>query len=251
MSRNSEAGVPAEVSELTVAYHDRVVLQRASISLPAGQIMAVLGPNGAGKSTLLKASLGLIPKLSGEVRFYGSPLNRVRHRVGYMPQSAEVDWDFPATVRDVVRMGTYGRLGWLRRPGRREHQAVEDALATVGISDLADRQVAQLSGGQKQRTFLARILAQGPDLYIMDEPFAGVDAVSERTIVDVLVKLRTAGKTVLIVHHDLGSVKDFCSWVTLMNSGKVVASGPLEEAFTPPLVHRTFGFDDADLMGVR
>lgn len=248
MSARSNTELPVCVNDLTVAYHDRVVLERASVTLPAGEIMAVLGPNGAGKSTLLKASLGLIPKLGGQVQFFDTPLSRVRHRVGYMPQSADVDWDFPATVADVVRMGTYGHLGWFRRSGRRETEAVEDALATVGISDLAGRQVAHLSGGQKQRTFLARILAQNPDLYIMDEPFAGVDAVSERAIVNVLKKLRDKGKTVLIVHHDLATVKEFCTWVTLMNSGKVVVCGPLEEAFTPSLVHRAFGFDDADLM---
>lgn len=239
---------PLEISDLTVAYHDLVVVEHANVTLPPGEVMAILGPNGAGKSTLIKAALGLVPPLAGEVKFFGKPLNQVRTRVGYMPQSAEVDWDFPTTVADAVTMGTYGKLGWLRRFSPKQTEAVEQAMEAVGITDLADRQISQLSGGQKQRTFMARILAQDPDLFIMDEPFAGVDAVSERVIIGALSELQAQGKTILIVHHDLSTVKDFCSSVTLLNSGHVVASGPLEEAFTPEIVHRAYGFDDLDLM---
>lgn len=239
------------MADLTVAYHDRIVLEHAHAHLPAGEVMAILGPNGAGKSTLLKAALGLVPTLGGHTTFFGQPLSRVRHRVGYMPQSAEVDWDFPTTVGDVVSMGTYGRLGWLRRPSGQQRHAVHQALETVGISDLADRHISQLSGGQKQRTFMARILAQDPDLYIMDEPFAGVDAASERAIVRSLEQLRDQGKTIFLVHHDLSTVRNFCSWVTLMNAGHIIACGPLASAFTPEIVHRAYGFDDADLMPDR
>lgn len=238
---------PCTIDNMTVAYHDRVVLQHASITLPAGEVMAILGPNGAGKSTLIKAALNLVPPLAGDIKFFGQPLSRVRRRVGYMPQSAEVDWDFPTTVADAVAMGTFGKLGWIKRPGTKERQAVERAMETVAITDLADRQISQLSGGQKQRTFMARILAQDPDLFIMDEPFAGVDAASERAIVNALAQLKQAGKTILIVHHDLATVRNFCTWVTLLNAGNVVATGPLSEAFTTENVHRAYGFDDLDI----
>ncbi|MDO5720611.1 MAG: metal ABC transporter ATP-binding protein [Actinomycetaceae bacterium] len=244
---NTRNANPCTIDNLTVAYHDRIVLEHASMTLPPGEVMAILGPNGAGKSTLIKSALNLVPPLGGEVRFFGEPLSRVRTRVGYMPQSAEVDWDFPTTVADAVAMGTFGKLGWLRRPGAKEHEAVQRAMETVGISDLADRQISQLSGGQKQRTFMARILAQDPDLYIMDEPFAGVDAASEQAIVNALAQLRQAGKTILIVHHDLATVREFCSWVTLLNNGRVVATGPLSEAFTTENVHKAYGFDQINL----
>lgn len=221
-----------------------MVVHHADLALPAGEVMAILGPNGAGKSTIIKASLGLIPPLAGDVKFFGSPLSKVRTRVGYMPQSAEVDWDFPTTVADAVQMGAYGRIGWLGRMGREHKKEVRAALETVGIADLADRQISQLSGGQKQRTFMARILMQAPDLYIMDEPFAGVDAASERAIMGALAKLKEMGKTILIVHHDLASVKKFCSYITLMNAGNVVASGPIETAFTAENLRKAYGFDE-------
>ncbi|MCS4485071.1 metal ABC transporter ATP-binding protein [Gleimia sp. 6138-11-ORH1] len=239
--------MPLTVSKLTAAYHDRIVLHDVNIELPAGEVMAILGANGAGKSTLIKATLGLVPPLAGETKFFGTTLNKARKQVGYMPQSADVDWDFPTTVYDVVTMGTYGKLGWLKRSGQKEKELVEKAMETVGITDLADRQISQLSGGQKQRTFMARILAQDPDLYIMDEPFAGVDVASEKAIVGALGKLKEAGKTLLIVHHDLSTVKDFCTYVTLLKEGQVISSGPLAEAFTTNNIHRAYGFDQIDL----
>lgn len=164
-----------------------------------------------------------------------------------MPQAAEVDWDFPTTVRDVVTMGTYGSLGWLRRPGAAQRRAVDAALEAVGITDLAGRQLSRLSGGQKQRTFVARILAQEPELYIMDEPFAGVDVASEQAIVEVLTGLRRDGKTVIIVHHDLSSVRRFCTWTTLLSEGRLVACGPLEESFTSANVARAYGLPHIEL----
>lgn len=238
---------PLSISKLTAAYHDRIVLHDVNIELPAGEVMAILGANGAGKSTLIKAALELIPPLAGEAKFFGSPLSKVRKKVGYMPQSADVDWDFPTTVYDVVTMGTYGKLGWLKRSGQKEKELVEQAMETVGITDLAGRQISQLSGGQKQRTFMARILAQDPDLYIMDEPFAGVDAASEQAIVGALGKLKEAGKTILIVHHDLSTVRNFCTYVTLLKTGQVVATGPLSQAFTADHIHHAYGFDQIDL----
>lgn len=227
---------------LTVAYRDRVVLHDVCVDVPQGSVMGVLGPNGAGKSTFLKAVMGLVPCIEGQASFFEQPLKQVRRRVGYMPQAADVDWDFPTTVQDVVTMGTYGSLGWWRRPGAAERKRAMEALERVGITDLADRQISELSGGQKQRTFVARILAQDPDLFFMDEPFAGVDVVSEGAIREVLTELRETGKTIVIVHHDLSTVRDFCTHVTLLNQGRVVGCGPLETAFTTEKVQEAYGF---------
>lgn len=232
-----------EVNDLSVAYHDRVVLKQANLCVPEGEVIALLGPNGAGKSTLLKACMGLLPTLAGEVKFFGSSLTQVRARVGYMPQAAEVDWDFPTTVLDTVVMGTYGKIGWLRHPGKQSRQAAYEALEQVGIPELAHRQISQLSGGQKQRTFMARILAQDPDFYVMDEPFAGVDAASEQAITQVLAELRKKGKTIIIVHHDLRTVKNFCSWVALLSEGRMQAYGSLAEVFQAELVAKTYGIE--------
>nr|WP_285895930.1 ABC transporter ATP-binding protein [Trueperella bernardiae] len=226
---------------MTAGYRDRVVLHAASMSIDTGQIMAILGPNGAGKSTLIKAALGLVPPLAGSASFFGEPLSTVRHRVGYMPQVAAVDWDFPATVGDVVLMGTYGRLGWLRRPSRAQYVLADEAMDRLSITDLADRHISELSGGQKQRTFLARTLAGEPDLLLLDEPFAGVDIASALAITDVLRGLAAEGRAIGVVHHDLGTVKDFCTHATLLREGRVEATGPLDQAFTPATIHRAYG----------
>lgn len=238
---------PCEITGMTVAYRERVVLKNVTFTVPEGAVLGILGANGAGKSTLLKAVMQLIPRLEGETKFFGTDLPRARKRVGYMPQSAEVDWDFPITVFDVVLMGTYARLGWFARPGKAEREAAHRALQQVGIGDLANRQISQLSGGQKQRTFLARALAQNPDLLLMDEPFAGVDAASEKAIMRVLSGLREQRKTIMIVHHDLGTVKDFCTHVALLHNGELVASGSVAEAFTTRNVHRAYGLLDEEL----
>nr|WP_281376931.1 metal ABC transporter ATP-binding protein [Deinobacterium chartae] len=210
------------------------------MSFPQGQLCAIVGPNGAGKSTFLKAALGLIPRASGQVRFFGEPLARVRRRVGYVPQRSSVDWDFPTSALDVVTMGLYGRLGWLRRPGRAEREQAMSALERVGLSDLAQRQISQLSGGQQQRVFLARALAQASDLYFMDEPFAGVDATTERAILEVMRELRAQGKTVVVVHHDLETVRDYFDHLTLLNVS-VVASGPMQETFSHDNLRAAYG----------
>lgn len=216
---------------LSVAYRDDPVLRSVDFRVPQGVVMGIVGPNGAGKSTLIKAMLGLVKPLTGSSEFFGNPLARVRQRIGYMPQSTSVDWDFPTTVLDVVTMGTYGSLGWLRRPGKTERARAVAALEQTGIPDLAARQIGELSGGQRQRVFLARTLVQAPDLYFMDEPFQGIDAKSQQAIVSVLHSLRAQGKTVVIVHHDLATVRDYCDYVTLLNR-RIVASGPAEESFT-------------------
>lgn len=216
---------------LSVAYRSEPVLRNVDFEVPLGVVMGIVGPNGAGKSTLIKAMLGLVSPLTGRSEFFGAPLRRVRQRVGYMPQATSVDWDFPTTVLDVATMGTYGRLGWIRRPGAAERAQAHAALEQTGIADLAERQIGELSGGQRQRVFLARALAQDPDLFFMDEPFQGVDAKSQGAIVRVLHRLREAGKTVVIVHHDLATVREYCDHVTLLN-GRVIASGPADVAFT-------------------
>lgn len=249
-SREKTASVPVStppcvVENISAAYRDRLALSGVSFTVPSGEIMAILGPNGAGKSTLIKAMLELIPRVSGKAEFFGKNLSRVRKRIAYMPQSASIDWDFPARVKDVVLMGTYTHLGWLRRPGRKEHQAALAAMEQLDISDLANRQISELSGGQKQRTFVARALAADADLLVMDEPFAGVDMKSEKTILQVLRSLASSGKTILLVHHDLATVREFCSSVLLLREGNLVASGPLDTTFTAKNISQAYGLEGA------
>lgn len=232
--------VAVEVHDVTVAYHRRPVLWDVDLLIPSRQLVAVVGPNGAGKSTLLKAILGLVPLASGRIEVFGRPLRRARKLVGYLPQRESVDWDFPVDALDVVLMGRYGRLGWVRRPGREDRRVALEALEQVGMSGLARRQISQLSGGQQQRVFLARALAQQAMLYFMDEPFAGVDAATEAAIVRVLRSLRAEGRTVVAVHHDLQTVPDYFDHVVLLNQ-RLVAAGPTREVFTPENLQKTYG----------
>jgi manganese/zinc/iron transport system ATP- binding protein len=229
-----------EVHDLTVAYRDKPVLWDIDLTVPAGVLMAVVGPNGAGKTTLIKAILGLLRPVSGAVLVHGTPYAPRAQAVAYVPQRGTVDWDFPTTVFDVALMGTYGRLGWFRRPGAAERAATADALARVGMSAFADRQISQLSGGQQQRVFLARALVQDAPVYLMDEPFQGVDAVTEKAIVDILRELRARGRTVVVVHHDLSTVPEYFDWVTLLNVRKI-ASGPTATAFITANLKLTYG----------
>ena len=229
-----------EVSDLTVAYREKPVLWDIDLAVPSGVLMAIVGPNGAGKTTLLKAILGLIHPVAGQVLIHGKPYAQQRRLIGYVPQRGSVDWDFPTTVLDVVLMGTYGTLGWFRRPRAKEYAAAREALAKVSMSDFADRQISQLSGGQQQRVFLARALVQESAVYFMDEPFQGVDATTERAIVALLQELRKSGRTVLVVHHDLSTVRDYFDWVTLLNVRKI-ASGPVAEVFTDENLHLAYG----------
>ena len=221
-----------QVEDLTVAYGTKPALWDVDLDIPEGRLMAVVGPNGAGKTTLIKAILGLLPTVSGTVRFLPEGDLRPRaNRIAYVPQSGSVDWDFPATALDVVLMGRYGRLGWIRRPRRADLEIAKEALDKLGMADYAGRQISQLSGGQQQRVFLARALAQQAEMYFMDEPFKGVDARTERAIVALLKDLKEQNKTVVVVHHDLQTVSEYFDWVTLINV-QVVASGPVGEAFT-------------------
>lgn len=231
LTRGQDAAPACGTTNLSVAYRAEPVLRGVNFSVPQGVVMGIVGPNGAGKSTLIKAMLGLVKPLTGSSAFFGQPLSRVRRRVGYMPQSTSVDWDFPTTVLDAVTMGTYGSLGWMRRPGKVERAHAMTALEKTGIPELAARQIGELSGGQRQRVFLARTLVQAPELYFMDEPFQGIDARSQQAILAVLHSLRGQGKTVVIVHHDLPTVREYCDHVTLLNR-RVVASGPAAESFT-------------------
>lgn len=229
-----------QVTDLTVAYKDKPVLWDVDLEVPEGILMAVVGPNGAGKTTLIKTILGLIEPAAGQVLIQGAPYEERRRLVGYVPQRGSVDWDFPTTVIDVVMMGRYGALGWLKRPGEQERRAALEALGKVGMTDFAERQISQLSGGQQQRVFLARALVQDAEIYFMDEPFQGVDAVTERAIITLLQELRASGKTVVVVHHDLQTVPDYFDWVMLINIRRV-ASGPVSEVFTDENLRLAYG----------
>jgi manganese/zinc/iron transport system ATP- binding protein len=228
------------VEDLTVAYRQKPVLWDVDLEVPRGVMGAVVGPNGAGKSTLLKAILGLVPPAAGRIRILGEEWKRARSRVGYVPQRSSVDWDFPTTVLDVVLMGCYGKLGWLRRPGRRERFAAMECLEKVGMHSYGARQINELSGGQQQRVFLARALMQDAELYLMDEPFQGVDASTERAIIELLKALKARGKTLLVVHHDLQTVPEYFDWVVLLNVRKI-ASGGVKEVFTAENLKASYG----------
>ena len=229
-----------EVTDLTVAYQDKPVLWDVDLDVPPGILMAIVGPNGAGKTTLIKAILGLVKPAAGQVLIYDRPYVDQREMVGYVPQRGSVDWDFPTSVLDVVMMGRYRSLGWFRRPGRTEKQLALEALGQVGMQLFADRQISHLSGGQQQRVFLARALVQDAQVYFMDEPFQGVDATTERAIVSLLQTLRAAGKTVIVVHHDLQTVPEYFDWVTILNVRRI-ASGPVEEVFTEVNLRLAYG----------
>lgn len=233
-------GVAVEVHDVTAAYGRKPVLWDVDVSIPAGQLVAIVGPNGAGKSTLLKAILGLMPIASGRITVLGRSLSEARARVAYVPQRETVDWDFPIDALEVVLMGRYGRLGWLRRPGRADRARAMAALESVGMAEFAKRQISQLSGGQQQRVFLARALVQEAELYFMDEPFAGVDAATERAIVELLRTLRGQGRTVVAVHHDLQTVAEYFDHVVMLNM-RLIAAGPTGSVFTAANLHATYG----------
>ena len=229
-----------EVTDLTVAYQDQPVLWDVDLDVPPGVLLSIVGPNGAGKTTLIKAILGLVRPAAGNVLIYDKPYEAQRRIVGYVPQRGTVDWDFPTNVLDVVMMGRYGSLGWMRRPGKQERELAIQALEKVGMEAYTTRQISQLSGGQQQRVFLARALVQDATVYLMDEPFQGVDATTERAIVTLLQELRERGKTVVVVHHDLQTVTDYFDWVMLLNIRRI-ASGPVDETFTSENLRATYG----------
>lgn len=229
-----------EIHDLTVSYHKKPVLWDIDLLLPQGEVMGIIGPNGAGKSTLLKSIMGLVPPDSGYVKLFDKDLSQVRKQVSYVPQKESIDWDFPASVLDVVLMGRYARLGLFQRPSKADKAYALDCLQQVGIEALVNRQIAQLSGGQQQRVLLARALAQEAQLYLMDEPFVGVDAATEQVIINLLQTMARAGKTIIVVHHDLQSASTYFDWSILLNM-RVVAAGPTQEVLTPALLQETYG----------
>jgi len=235
-----EPDLALHVEDLTVSYQGKPVLWDVDVDIPPGVMAAVVGPNGAGKSTLVKAVLDLVRPTAGHVRLFGAPYAAMRREVGYVPQRSAVDWDFPTTALDVVQMGRYGHLGWFRRPGRREREMALEALDRVGIADLAQRQISQLSGGQQQRVFLARALVQDARLYLLDEPMAGVDAPTERAVVELLQELRDAGRTLVVVHHDLQTVRDYFDWLIVLNV-RVIDQGPVDRVYTAANLRRAYG----------
>ena len=228
------------VDDLTVAYRDQPALWDVDVTVPRGVLMAIVGPNGAGKTTLIKAILGLVDRAAGQVLVHGRPYEEQRSLVAYVPQRGSVDWDFPTSVLDVVMMGRYGALGWFRRPGEREREQARAALEKVEMEDFADRQISQLSGGQQQRVFLARALVQEARVYLMDEPFQGVDVTTEKAIVRVLQELRSQGNTVVAVHHALQTVPEYFDEVLILNV-RAIAFGPVDEVFTRDNLREAYG----------
>ncbi len=229
-----------EIHDLSVSYDRKPVLWGVDLSIPKGALVGVVGPNGAGKSTLIKSIMGLIPVNGGYVKLFDQDLDEVREMVSYVPQRESVDWDFPASVMDVVLMGRYNKLGLFSRPRKADRDAARYALEQVGMQDFAKRQISQLSGGQQQRVFLARALAQQAEIYFMDEPFAGVDAATEKAIINILKDMSAAGKTVIVVHHDLQSVAKYFDWLIMLNL-RLVASGPTDKVFNQKLLEEAYG----------
>ena len=213
-----------EIRNLTVAYGENIALENFNLDIEVGSLMALVGPNGAGKSTLIKTILKFLKQITGEIKINGKTL-------AYVPQRNSVDWDFPTTLFDVVEMGCYGRVGLFKRVSKEEKQKVLKAIEQVGMLDFKDRQISELSGGQQQRAFIARALVQEADIYLMDEPFQGVDSTTEKSIVDILKKLKSEGKTLIVVHHDLQTVPTYFETVTFINKN-VIASGKIKEVFT-------------------
>ncbi len=229
-----------DIHNLTVSYDKKPVLWDIDFEIPKGKITGIIGPNGSGKTTLLKSVMDILPVSSGKIEIFGKPLNKVRKRVSYVPQRESVDWDFPASVKDVVLMGRYSRSNIFKRLTKQDKNIAKQALEEVKMLDLADRQISQLSGGQQQRVFIARSLAQQADLYIMDEPFVGVDAVTEEAILKLLTQMNTEGKTVVIVHHDLQTAYQYFDWLVLLNT-RLISSGAKEKVFTSENLHQAYG----------
>ncbi|WP_243519000.1 MULTISPECIES: metal ABC transporter ATP-binding protein [unclassified Candidatus Cardinium] len=230
-----------DVKDVTLAYtQNKAVLKKVSFELPSHKIIGIIGPNGAGKSTLLKAAMGLIPCQKGEIKLFGEPVHKVRKRISYVPQKESVDWDFPASVFDIALLGRYNRLGFFERPNKKDKAIAMQCLEQLGMAHLAKRQIGALSGGQQQRVFLARALAQDAELYFMDEPFTGIDVTTEQIVINLLKNMVEAGKTIVVVHHDLGSIYNYFDWLVLLNQ-TVIAVGDTKEVFTASLLEKTYG----------
>ncbi len=235
-----------EIHDLTVTYDAKPVLWDIELTLPQKELIAIVGPNGAGKTTLLKSIIGLLKPISGTITFLqdGLPIKNMKNKIGYVPQGESIDWDFPTTVFDVVLMGRYGHIGWIKKPGPKDKELTLQILDKVGMMPYKDRQIRQLSGGQQQRVFLARALVQNANIYLLDEPFKGVDIKTEKVIIHLLKELQAQGKTVIVVHHDLPIVANYFSWVTFINQ-KIIANGPVTEVFTESIINQTYQGSDS------
>lgn len=246
----NKASSSIDVTDLTVAYQEKPVLWDVDLQVPHDILLAIVGPNGAGKSTLIKTILGLIKPAAGRIQVLGKTYHSSSRLIGYVPQRGSVDWDFPTNVLDVVMMGRYGHLGWFKRPGSDEKKLAMECLDKVGMTDFAHRQISQLSGGQQQRVFIARAFIQDAPIYLMDEPFAGVDAATEKSIINLLRELKNRGKTVICVHHDLQTLKEYFDWVMLLNV-RAVAVGNVHEVLTAENLKKTYGGRAAFLTGLN
>lgn len=238
-SRDRGAGSAIEVSHLTVSYGPVPALLDVSLSVPAGQLVGIIGPNGSGKSTLIKAILGFVRPDVGEVRLFGEEATKAKGRVAYVPQRGSVDWDFPITVREVALMGRYGKVPWWRNLSRQDREATDEALEMVRMSQYKYRQIGQLSGGQQQRVFMARAMVQGADILLLDEPFSGVDAATERAILDVLEQTKAAGKTLMVVHHDLATAAEYFDTLILLKQ-RLYAFGPPHAVLDQELLSQVY-----------
>lgn len=233
------------VKDLTVAYQERPVIWDLDFYAPAQTLLGIIGPNGSGKTTLLKSILGIIKPTTGNIKIQGQTYDRFKHNIAYVPQKNSVDWNFPTDVFDVVLMGRYKHLSWFSRPSKKDQEIAWQALEMVQMHNFAHRHISQLSGGQQQRVFLARALAQQANIFILDEPFVGIDIVTEHLILQLLQKLRSEGKTILVVHHDLSTVKKYFDWTFLMNV-KHIANGPTHDVLTHQNITQTFGASTID-----
>lgn len=232
-----------EIKNLTICYDEEIVLKNINLEINKGEMVAIIGPNGAGKSTLIKAMLDLTKKISGEILIFGQKYKKNRNKIAYVPQRGSVDWDFPVTVYDVVEMGCYGQVGWIKRINEIYKQKVKKAIEEVGMNQFQTRQINQLSGGQQQRIFIARALVQNADIYILDEPFQGVDIKTEKEIIKILKKLQNDGKTIIVVHHDLNTVKEYFKEVIFINK-KIIEKGKIEDKFTEENIRKTYNNSD-------
>jgi manganese/zinc/iron transport system ATP- binding protein len=229
-----------DVEQLTVNYEKTSVLWDINFSIPQGKLVGVIGPNGAGKITLLKSLIGIVSPIAGKIHFYGKPFKQVRQKIAYVPQRSSVDWDFPITAFDLVLMGSYGRLGMLKWASAKEKEKAKKALEKVDMLSLADRQIRKLSGGEQQRLFVARALLQEAEIYLLDEPFAGIDAEAEKRVLAIFENLQQEGKTVVAVHHDLNTAERYFNWIVLLNTC-LIASGPTKDVFSKENLYRTYG----------
>lgn len=244
---NIKVGEPLiKVRDITVAYHDKPAIIRNTLDITKGSITAIIGPNGAGKSTLLKSIMGLLKPLSGDISIANKPVKHWRKQIAYMPQASTVNWDFPTTVLDVVVMGRYVHLGWIKRPSKSDYEKAEAALDKLGMLDFKDRQISQLSGGQRQRVFLARSIAQEADIYFMDEPLAGVDKKTEQVIMNFLKESQANGGTSVVVHHDLNTLREYFDHVIVLNQ-RVIDYGPLDDSFTQENINTMFSMPQTSI----